>query len=306
MTEPRRSGDKPSAPACPRTRSVVERIVGERVTPDDIAHAALCGDCGPVLARAARFDEALRIAARGLVTDELPRGVLDPALSPTVVGVVARRRPGPSIVGILAAVAVLVLATSVTLAPGGLGGPSPDPNATGRPGGSDGPVGPVDTGLQVRNGVFRSTPEIGGHLIGLRYLCRSGEARVLGATGPVVRDGIVCYSPKSLTLTSVVVITGEAANREVVEVTIRGQLIKADIDTARRELAETMAKATFLVMEDPDAAPDAGDFVLANLPELTVESGGSEVTGAFGEVLLSVRRSADGGYVVVLRPVPSP
>jgi len=141
-----------------------------------------------------------------------------------------------------------------------------------------------------------------GDLIGLDYLCQSGREREgIAADEVVVRDGIVCYSPKSLTLTSVVVITGETARGSVAEVSIKGQLVGEDTEAARSQLAETMAKATFLVILDAEDAPNAGDFVLAHVPDLQLEAGVDAATGTFGSVQVSIRRQKDGAYLLLLR-----
>ena len=82
------------APRCDRTARLVDRVIDDKVSADDRAHAATCESCGPVLSRAFRFDDELRRTTRGLVTEQLPYGVLDAELAPrNVAGVPMRWYP---------------------------------------------------------------------------------------------------------------------------------------------------------------------------------------------------------------------
>lgn len=287
------------ASPCPRSRGLIDRIVAERVTPGDRTHAEACATCGPLLARAARFDDELRRTARGLVSEDLPSGILDPAIAGRAPEVRARRE-GPGLAGIFAAVAVLVLATGIALFPGGLTLPTAGPDASGPA------ASPLDTGLAMSGPPLHPTPRIGGLLISAEWLCSGGRPLPSPPTdsGPVDHLGITCSSPKSSFATSVVIVTGESVDREVVEVALTGELLGADIDSARKEIADYMSKATYLAMTDEDAAAKAGDFVRKRLPELRLLVTGDEVAETFGQVRVTIQRLADGNYLVRLLALP--
>ena len=63
---------------CSRTRGLVDGLVAGSIRDDDRRHAAACPTCGPVVARAARFDDELERSAKQLIAEDLPRGILDP------------------------------------------------------------------------------------------------------------------------------------------------------------------------------------------------------------------------------------
>jgi hypothetical protein len=277
------------APSCDRTPRLVDRVVADSVTPDDRAHAATCASCGPVLARAARFDDELRLTARGLVAERLPNGVLDPDLAPRLGGVPPMRQAFPGLASIFAAIAVFVLATTVVLAPGGLGGGSLPP----------------DTGLQMTGPIFRSTVDIIRDVQALDYSCIPGHA--LPTTGPSARpgerEGVVCLTPKTLESAKAEIIPVETGDGEVVEIMIKGELYGTATVTSRDELAATMAKLTFLSLADPELATDAAAFVEETLPRLRVLPSGDDVLMVFGNTRVSIQRFIAGGYVLVLQPV---
>jgi hypothetical protein len=287
------------APDCPRTGGLVDRIVAERVTPADRTHAEGCATCGPLLARAASFDDELRRTARRLVSEDLPQGILDPAITDRAPQV-RLRREGPGFAGIFAAVGILVLATGIALFPGGLSGPIAGPDASGPP------ASPPDTGLQLQGPPLYRTPRIGGLLISAEWLCSGGRPLPSppSGTGPVDHLGITCSSPKSSFATSVVVVTGESADNEVVEVAMTGELLGADIDSARKEIADYMSKATYLAITAEEAASKAGDFVRKRLPELQLLVTGDEVVETFGQVRVVIQRLADGNFVLRLQALP--
>jgi hypothetical protein len=296
------------APECSRTRRLIDRVVGDAVRPDDRNHAATCASCGPVLARAARFDDELRRTARGLVAEELPRGILDPGLAgnPKVIS----RRAGPGLAGIFAAVAIMVLAMSVALLPGGLVKPSalPSDGPPGTPPGQSGVVtSPGPTGLQLEGPALHSTAAIGGSLIRepFRWTCSSGRPPPSPATdGGVDHEGIVCTSRTGQTYTATL-ITGETVDNEVIEVAIKGELV-VDTQTSVSQLADAMAYATSISVGDKDRAPTIAEWVLFHVPGLKALPGGDSIFGIFGEgtLRLTLQRGSDGSYFLLLQAMP--
>ncbi len=276
-------------PRCERTRRLVDRVVGENVTPEDRAHAATCPSCGPVLLRAARFDDELRTTARGLVAEQLPHGILDPELAPHVVGgSVTVRHAGPGLASILAAVVILVVAASVAVAPGVLG-----------PGSQ-----PPDSGFQVQQPVFRATVDVIRDVQALDYSCIPGHA--LPTTGPSARpgerEGVNCLTPKSLESASATIIPVEQGVGDVVEVNIEGALYGTDTLTSRDELAAAMARLTSLALADPQTAAAAEAYVAETLPRLRVLPSGDDALTIVGGVRVFIQRHIAGGYLLVLQP----
>jgi len=274
---------------CERTRGLVERVVAERVTADDRAHAATCQSCGPVLLRATRFDDDLRRTARGLVVEQLPHGVLDPELAPRLLGGIRpMRHAAPGLASILAAVVILVAATGVALAPGGLG-----PGAT-----------PQDTGLQLAVPVFRATVDIIRDVQAMDYSCLPGHA--LPTTGPSARpgerEGVQCLTPKSLESATAAITPVETGDGKVVEIAISGELYGPSTVTSRDQLAEVMSKLTALSIADPKVAGDAASFVRQTLPRLRVLASGDDALMLYGNVRVYLQRYITGGYRLVLQP----
>ena len=275
---------------CNRTNRLVDRVVEDRVTADDRAHAATCASCGPVLSRAMRFDDELRRSARGLVTEQLPYGVLDPDLATRVVGdVLPMRHAAPGLASILAAVVVLVFATSVAIAPGFLGPGTQPPNS----------------GLQVSAPTFRATVDVIRDLQNLDYSCIPGHA--LPTTGPSARpgerEGVVCLTPKSIESASAKFVPVETGDGDVVEVTIRGELYGTDTLTSRDQLAVVMGKLTTLSISDPAVAVQAGRFIEETLPRLRVLPSGDDALMIIGDVRVFLQRYIAGGYLLVLQPI---
>jgi hypothetical protein len=283
MTDPRQ-------PRCDRTPRLVDRVIDDKVTPDDRAHADTCASCGPLLMRATRFDDELRRSARGLVTEQLPHGVLDPALAPPHLGgVLPLRHAAPGLASILAAVVVLVIATSVAVAPGVLGPGTQPPNS----------------GLQVSAPTFRATVDVIRDLQSLGYSCIPGHA--LPTAGPSAwpgeREGVVCLTPKSIESASAKFIPVETGDGDVVEVTIKGALYGTDTETSNDQLAAAMGKLTQLSIADPAVAAQAGRFIEETLPRLRVLPSGDDALMIFGDVRVFLQRSITGGYLLVLQPV---
>jgi hypothetical protein len=277
-------------PACDRTRRLTDRVVENRVTPDDRAHAATCAACGPVIARAARFDDALRQSARGLVTEHLPYGVLDPELAPgRIGGVLPMRHAAPGLASIFAAVVILMVATAVAIAPGGLGGGTQPP----------------DSGFTVELPTFRSSFDIMPSLDRLDYLCTTGHA--LPTTGPSARAGEreagVCVTPKTIERATAKIIPVENGDGEVVEITIAGELYGTGTISSRAELAAVFGKLTTLSIGNPEVAAQAGAFVEETLPRLSVLPSGDVVRHIVGDVQIVLERHIAGDYFLVLSPV---
>jgi hypothetical protein len=278
-----------SSPRCERTPRLIDRIVGDRVTPDDREHATTCDSCGPALLRAARFDNELRQSARGLITEQLPYGVLDPSLSPQLVDrMLPVRRAAPGFASILAAVAILVIATSVAVAPGGLGQGS----------------NPPDSGFQVTAPAFRGTVDIIGDLPARDYSCIGGHA--LPTTGPSARagerEGVVCLTRKSIENAKAKIIPVENGDGEVVEVTIEGDLYGTATVASRDQLAAVLSNLAFLAIADPEDATAAGDFLLQAVPRLRTLPSGDDALLVFGSVQLYLQRAPSGGYFIRLQP----
>lgn len=276
--------------ACERTRRLIDRVVEDKVTPDDRTHAATCASCGPVLARAARFDDALRRSAQGLVTEQLPYGVLDPELAPARIGgVPSMRHAAPGLASIFAAVVIVLIATTVAVAPGPLGPQTQPP----------------DSGFQVEIGTFRATVDVIRGLQALKYHCNPGGA--LPTSGPSARagerEGVVCLTPKTIDSASAKITPIETGDGEVVEVSMRGELYGTDTLTSRDQLAAAMAQMTSLALADPETAADAAAFVEETLPRLRVLPSGDNALLIVGGVRISLERFIAGGYSLVLQPV---
>jgi hypothetical protein len=277
-------------PQCDRTRRLVVRVVEDRVTPDDRTHAATCASCGPVIARAARFDDALRRSAQSLVTERMPYGVLDPELAPARIGgVLGMRHAAPGLASIFAAVVILMIATAVAVAPGGLGGGTEPP----------------DSGFTVEIPTLRSSFDLMPSLQELDYLCNAGHA--LPTTGPSARagerEGGVCVTPKTIERASAKIIPVENGDGEVVEVTIAGELYGTGTIASRAELAAVFGKLTTLSIGNPDVAAQAGAFVEETLPRLRVLPSGDFVRHIVGDVQIVLERYIAGDYLLVLTPV---
>ncbi|HXG27038.1 MAG TPA: hypothetical protein VNL94_09365 [Candidatus Binatia bacterium] len=290
------------APHCNRTADLVDRIVDDRLRPDDREHAARCPRCGPVLMHAQRFEDELRRVAEGFVAEELPRGILDPGLAATPT--VNTRSAGPGLAGIVAAVAVLVVAMTVTFRPGGPGDrtPAPTTGAVATPGVSEPAATPGAPTVGVVVPPLRTTGEIGGALIGLDWTCSAGGPSETAGTG-VDNAGIVCLSPKSELLAKATVVTGESIDGAVLDVAVMGELV-VGTSNAIAELAQAMSKAAYLSIGDDARASLAGDWVLTKLPDLEVQSNGDQRFAIFGDVRLTLQLAADGTYFLRIQAEP--
>jgi hypothetical protein len=248
-----------------------------------------------------RFDAALAKAARALVTDDLPRGVLDAGLSPAGSGapVVRGRRSVPAFAGIAAAV-VLLLASAIALAPGGipsasqtpptLAAPTPSLAASPSPAASSGPV---------LHGAFRSTSEIRADFEKLRYACRAGNPVL--PTGPspsaMVQEGAVCTDPGDDGRYMAAVIVGEAADGRVVEVHVKADLIGEDTTAAREALAVPLAKAVAISVQGQGVGNALAAWVVDVVPSLSNGTGNSTELLGFG---VKIIRGSSGSYSLFL------
>jgi len=280
--------------ACHRTSGVIDRIVDDTLTAADREHAATCPRCGPVIARSVQFDDALRRTARAIAVEELPRGILDPGL----VGGLGEVRHGPTLrgfqpglAGMAAALAVLILATGVVLAPGGISNPTATP--------------PLPTGLASTLPLFRASASIEVDLRKLEYACAPGSPLQTSdsSSGMAAREGVVCVTPKEDTTKSVALITLESDAGEVVSVAIKGDLVGTDTVAATEALAAAMAKLAFAAVADPVDAPAIGNWVNGAIPKLRVLPRGDAAVNAIGEIRLTLERSASGNFFLVLEPL---
>jgi hypothetical protein len=273
---------------CRRTSGLIDRVVADRVTADDLNHADGCPSCTLVLARADRFDAELRKSAEGLVGERLPQGVLDPQLAPRVIaGLPTMRRAAPGIGSVFATIAVVVVAAAIALVPGGLSGASHPPASP-----------------PVAGPLFRPTVDIIRSLQANDYSCSPGHA--LPTTGPSPwpgeREGVLCLSPKEIESANGSIIPIEKGNGDVVEVIIKGSLFGTDTLTSRSELATLMGKLTFESISDPTRAAESGAFIERTVPELKILPTGDDSQMSFGGLRVSLRRYPGGSYILVLGP----
>jgi hypothetical protein len=299
---------------CGRTAGLIDRLVAETVTAEDREHAATCPSCGPVLARAARFDAELGRAARSLIVEELPRDILDPALDGgAAVPRVRPRRALPGLGSLAATIAILLVATAVALVPGGPD-PSGTPGATQDPIGDESPpasvgptIGPIESlPSSPRPGtVFRRTTEIVLQAVDLGYRCNDGGMLKSMEPGPStpVRESAVCSSPEDTSSYSAVIIVGESAANEVVAVWIKAIIHGEDGTPVRDNVAIAVARLAQLALASTDAGLLASEFVLGHLPGL--DPGTPAVRGDAGYARLTLERDAEGNYLLTVVPRPA-
>jgi hypothetical protein len=232
-----------------------------------------------------RFDDELRRAARRLVTEELPPGMLDPGLiaSPAESGVRARRAlPGLATSG--AAVALLIVTIAIGLAPGG-----PDPSAS---------LVPTSAASLVTGPVFRSTTEIVAQVAALGYSCNDGQPLPTSGAGAglAVRESAVCISPDDAGPLFVAIIVAESAAREVVWVAFKSDIVGDDTPAAREAVATTLARLVDRSMPEAGSSRAVGAFILARLPLL--EPGAPPAADDLGGIDVSIDRHETGTYIV--------
>ena len=233
----------------------------------------------------ARFDAELGRAARALVTEPMPAGILDPAAGP--VGTFGARRAIPGFATVAGALVVLVLVTAVAFVPRLPGGPGPSPTPTPSPTPSPNPTS-----------LFRPTLALRLDFQTLGYTCQDG--RPLATTGPgpdgVAREAAVCLAPAALGPFVGAVIVGESAAGLVVEVHAKADFTDGDTPAARDSVASMLAKAAAIsvVQRSGNAM---GSWVHDNVA--TLEPNGRVSTTIEG-LELTLSRTSDGGYVLLM------
>lgn len=238
-----------------------------------------------------RFDDELRRAARALVTEELPRGLLDPSIGASLGGhdgVVRARRALPGLASVAGAVAVLLLATAVVFAPGSPGGPGASSTATPSPTAPTAPPSPAPTSP------LRTADEIRADFARLHYTCGPGLPLSTIEPGPdaVVREAVVCLAPVDAGPLDGAVIVGESASGQVVEVHAKADIVGADTQEARAAIAELLAKAAAVAAHQGDGSTLA-TWVLGHAPSLEPDEGASTELLGLG---LKLGRTTNGGY----------
>lgn len=254
----------------------------------------------------ARFDAELARVARSLVTEDLPRGVLDAGLAPDGIrpGGVRARRPVPAYAG-LAAVLVLLLGAAVALVPGGTPPATVAPSSTPSiPPATDPSQGPSPAGTPVTPGTFRSTGEIQADFQRLGFACRPGNE--LLPTGPspsqMINEGAVCSAPADAGPYKAVAIIGEARDGRVVELHVKADLTGEDSAAAREAIAEPLAKAVAIAVSGAGVGDQLGEWVVDAVPLLTLDDSNSTKLAGFA---VKVARSSSGTYQVLLAQLPA-
>jgi hypothetical protein len=277
---------------CPRTRGLIDRLVAGAPNDEDGRHAPTWPSCGPVLARAERFDDELRRTTRGLVSEDLPRGILDPRLA-GVDGAASGRAVLPGFATALAAVAIAIVAVIVGVQPPKPGGDESQPplqieapsSYPSKPAGSKEP----ESMLVFSSSISRRLKDLGFSCGGSQAPTAeprpSAVARENGCTGPVASP------PNTATVT-----VGSASSGDVLAVTITAEVTGADDPESRGSLATSLSQLVELVFRSESAATDAGAFVIERLPGLDAPAptAGLEIDG----VHISLERLDAGLYVV--------
>ena len=237
--------------------------------------------------REERFDAELRGAARSLVTEELPSGILDPTVGESLGlevaadGAVRAQRGMPGFAAVAGIVAVLLFATAIAFAPTspGSSGPVPSPSAV------PSPTAPPR---------FRTTLAIRLDLETLHYRCAAGRPIASIGTGPnaIAREATVCAAPESNGPVMAAVIVSESAAGEVVEVHAKADFTKGDTPAGRAAVASMLAK-TAAISAVQGSGNVLGDWVNASVGALEPSDRVSTVLEGLAVELL---RNSDGGY----------
>jgi hypothetical protein len=274
---------------CRRTPGLIEGLVADRVAADVRAHARGCPWCGPVLARASRFDETLRTSARSLVTVDLPAGILESSLTGRTPARVLPRRAAPSLASILVAIAILLTATVIALGPGSTPTPSP----------SSGPTASPATIRSPFAKLFRSTDAIVGGLAKARYGCNDGQVLASPGDAPdaVVRESAICTAPDSIGPFIAAVIVGESARGEVVEIAIKGDLVGSDTSEAQAAFADAVARVLVASTVDELTGQSAGSWARIHVVQLRL---GDRVDVVIRDVSFHAQRT-EQGYLITAR-----
>jgi hypothetical protein len=283
---------------CRQTHGLVARIVDDRVTDADRVHAAGCPSCGPVLARAARFDDELGRAARTLVAEELPRGILDQPVGGGVGEGVVSRRGAPGLTAILAAVTILLIGTVIALGPGTGPRASPSPGAPSSLAPSPEPTRTKPPFVER----FTTTAAIVGQLSKVGYSCNDGAPLASVGTEPDVltKEAAACTAPDSIGPFILAVIVGEAANGKVIELHVKADIVGPDVVDSRVAVAAEIARVFELALVDEGAGQSGGSWAEIQLIELEPGTGAEVV---LRQVDFRAERLPNASYFVVVRGV---
>lgn len=273
---------------CSRTRGLIDRLVAGAVRDDDRRHAAACTSCGPVFARAARFDDELERTAQQLIAEDMPRGILDPGIARQADGVAGMRSLAPGATAGVAALAIVIFATVVGVRPVLLPGPSPTepPLAQQFPVESALPDEPLWTLNQLTVALAES----------LAYECAAGPAQPTeGAVATAV-----CIAPSDAGPYTAAVTLDASESGMVVRVTITAEIVGTPVDqqAARRAVAGALAKVTAAAFIGRGAGVRAANFVFVKASQLSGPAWamGIDESG----VRVDLERLEDGGYIVHL------
>jgi hypothetical protein len=235
-----------------------------------------------------RFDNELRRAARALVLEELPEGVLDQEVLGTAGRGVVARRGAPGLAVTVVATVILLTAAAIALAPA----TAPPPAASPSP-------APAQTKAPFVEH-FRSTDVIRGQLAKLGYSCNDGfpPSSIGPESDAVTREATVCTAPESIGPFVMAVVVGEAANGKVVELTIKSDIVGADSAESRAALAAGVAKVFAGAFVDEVAGQNGGSWAKVHLPQL---ERGEDTDVILRQVSFRASRLASSSYFIVAR-----
>jgi hypothetical protein len=241
----------------------------------------------------AAFDAELRRAARALVREDLPPGILGVGHESTGGrGAVVRPRQSLPAYAAVAAAVVLLLGTALALVPGGVG-PSPSPTSI-----QATPTTRPETTLEI-HGTLRSSADIRADFERLGYVCQPGNPvlPVGPSSSVVVREGVVCAAPVDAGPDTVAAIAGEAADGRVVEFHAKADIVGTETAAAREAVAASLAKAAAIAASGPGSGNQLAAWVTAVVPSLGRSSSNSSSIAGFS---IKVVRSSSGSYQLVL------
>jgi hypothetical protein len=215
-----------------------------------------------------RFDRELGLAARSLVTESLPAGVLE---QPRPAG----SRDGGRVVAIALVVVVLVLAATI-----GAGLLQRTP--------------PVDAPA------FKALGQLELEVGSLGYFCRRGPT----ASPAVARvEALVCASPGTIHPVVAAIIASDDATGAIVAIKVKAGVLGTPTSAAQagsRFLLEVLATASFADARD---ASEALAWIRAN----ALLGPGQEARTTIRGIVVVLDRDAGGGYEVEIgSPLPSP
>jgi hypothetical protein len=139
------------------------------------------------------------------------------------------------------------------------------------------------------------------------YSCRPGSALPSPATtaGMPVREGVLCYSPKTDAAAAAWLTTRETEDAQVVEIEVDGKFLVTPVAAVRQELAGLLGFLAETSISDPATATAAAEFVRTKAMELRATPLGDGVQAVFGEIRITLDRLPDRTYRLMLRPVDS-